>query len=78
MNNPFPGNRSPIQNTPPPFYNPQKDSINPNNPNLYQNNNPNLPGFVPNTSSKSFISRSNIMEMHKNSNNNSAYLKNPH
>jgi hypothetical protein len=62
-----------------PFYNPQKDSFNPNNPVLYQNSNsstPSVPGFLPNSTSKSFISRSNILDPPKPANNTSAYLKN--
>lgn len=59
-----------------PFYNPQKDAINPNNPVLYPNNNPPVPGFTPSSNSKSYISRSNIMELPKPANNSSAYLKN--
>lgn len=74
MNNPFPGSRSPNSG---PFYNPQKDSPNPNNPNLYQNNSSNVPGFISNPGSKSFISRSNIIDQPKSSANTSAYIKNP-
>jgi hypothetical protein len=78
MNYPsFPGSRSPIQGGQLPFYNPQKDVINPNNPSLYQNSNSNGPSFVPGSNSKSFISRSNILEQPKTGNNTSAYLKNP-
>lgn len=71
----FPGSRSPIAN-PSPFYNPQKDTLNPNNPSLYQNNN-NVPSFISsNANSKSFISRSNIIDLPKAANNTSAYIKN--
>ena len=80
MNHQFQGTRSPTQTNTPPFYNPQKDSFNPNNPVLYQNSNsnvPNVPGFLPNSNSKSFISRSNILDPPKSANNTSAYLKNP-
>ena len=77
MNNPFPGTRSPVNGSSAPFYNPQKEAMNPNNPMLYQNNQPSANGFVPGSNSKSFISRSNIMEMPKATNNTSAYIKNP-
>ena len=43
---------------------------------LYQNGNGNMPGYGQNTNSKSFIHRSNIVEMPKPANNSSAYLKN--
>lgn len=76
MNHQFTGTRSPTQNGNMPFYNPQKDVINPNNPILYQNNNPTAPGFIPGNNSKSYIARSNILEQPKPSNNTSAYLKN--
>ena len=77
MNHPYQGTRPPVQAGSVPFYNPQKEVMNPNNPVLYQNNQPNANGFVPGSNSKSFISRSNILEMNKNSNNSSAYIKNP-
>lgn len=57
----FPGSRPVQQQGPVPFYNPQKDAPNPNNPMLYQNNSTPVPGYVPPTGSKSFITRSNIM-----------------
>ena len=68
MNHPYQGTRSPVQGGSIPFYNPQKDALNPNNPMLYQNNSTPVPGFNPNTNSKSFITRSNIMEMPKSVN----------
>jgi len=61
MNNQFTSSRSPLHGGGMPFYNPQKDAINPNNPILYQPSNSNPPPYIPNTNSKSFISRSNIM-----------------
>lgn len=76
MNHQFQGSRSPTQGPPMPFYNPQKDSINPNNPSLYQNSNPGQPIFLPNSNSKSYIARSSIIDQPKPSNNTSAYLKN--
>lgn len=77
MNHQFQGGRSPIQGGSMPFYNPQKDAFNPNNPVLYQNSNLNVPGFIPNSNSKSFITRSSIIDQPKPANNTSAYLKNP-
>ena len=75
MNPPYQGARSPMQNNSMPFYNPQKDVINPNNPILYQNNSVPVPGYAPNTGSKSFITRSNILEVPKSVNLTSNYLK---
>ena len=75
MNPPYQGARSPMQNNSMPFYNPQKDVINPNNPILYQNNSVPVPGYAPNTGSKSFITRSNILEVPKSVNHTSNYLK---
>lgn len=77
MNHPFPGSRSPVQGNPMQFYNPQKDALNPNNPTLYQNNPTNPPNFIPNSNSKSFITRSNIIDQPKPSNNTSAYIQKP-
>jgi hypothetical protein len=77
MNHQFQGTRSPTQTNSMPFYNPQKDNFNPNNPILYHNNNTNIPNFISNANSKSFISRSNILEQPKPGNNTSAYIKNP-
>jgi len=77
MNQQFQGSRSPTQTNTMPFYNPQKDSFNPNNPTLYQNPNTNVPSFIPNSNSKSYISRSNILDPSKTANNTSAYIKNP-
>lgn len=74
MNHQFQGSRSPVQSVNAPFYNPQKDSINPNNPNLYQHPQPNG-NFVPSGNSKSFITKSNILEQPKTNSNSSAYLK---
>ncbi len=76
MNHQFQGSRSPAQSGNTPFYNPQKDAFNPNNPVLYQTPHPNLP-FHPKSNSNSFISRSNILDPPKTSSNTSAYLKNP-
>ena len=61
MNPQFQGNRSPIQNTGSPFYNPQKDAPNPNNPTLYTTSPTGVSPFMPNSSSKSYIARSNIL-----------------
>ena len=77
MKQQFQGARSPSQTNNMPFYNPQKDNLNPNNLNLYQNSNANVPNFIPNSNSKSFITRSNIMEPPKPGTNTSAYIKNP-
>lgn len=77
MNHQFPGSRSPIQGTINPFYNPQKDAPNPNNPTLYQSPQQPLGPFIPNSNSKSYIARSNIIEQQKPANNTSAYLKIP-
>jgi hypothetical protein len=77
MNNQFQGSRSPVQGTIGPFYNPQKDAPNPNNPILYQTPPPPVGTFLPNSSSKSYIARINIIEQNKTANNTSAYLKNP-
>ena len=76
MNNQYQGARSPVQNGSMQFYTPKTDSLNPNNPMLYQNNSTPIPGYNPNTNSKSFITRSNIMEMPKSVNLTSAYVKN--
>ena len=78
MNPQLQGTRSPGQREQMPFYNPQKDAMNPNNPMLYQNNNTNVPGFIPNTNSKSFISRSNILEPPRSVNLTQNYQKNVH
>lgn len=76
MNHQFPGSRSPGSASISPFYNPQKDAPNPNNPTLYQPPpQPTLP-FQANTSSKSYIARSNIMDLKAPGNNTSAYVKN--
>ena len=77
MSHSFQGSRAPVAPSSSPFYNPQKESLNPNNPNLYQNSNSNGQGFVPNSNSKSFITRSNIMELPKAPTNTSAYIKTP-
>ncbi len=61
MNHQFQGSRSPVQGTTNPFYNPQKDIPNPNNPTLYQNPPPPMGAFIPNSTSKSYIARSNII-----------------
>lgn len=76
MNHQFQGTRQPIQGTIGPFYNPQKDAPNPNNPTLYQVPPPPVGPFMPNSSSKSYIARSNIIEGGKAGNNTSAYIKN--
>jgi len=77
MNHQFPGSRSPGSGAIGPFYNPQKDAPNPNNPTLYQPPpQPTLP-FPANSSSKSYIARSNIMDLKPPANNTSAYVKNP-
>lgn len=68
----FPASRSHLQGGQLPFYNPHKDNINHSNPNLYQNCNSNT---TAGSNSKSFITRSNIMEQPKIGNNTSAYLK---
>jgi len=78
MNPPYQGVRTPAQNGSMPFYNPQKETMNPNNPMLYQNNNTNVPGFIPNGNSKSFITRSNILEAPKSVNLTQNYQKNVH
>ena len=58
MNHQFPGSRSPGSGAIGPFYNPQKDAPNPNNPTLYQPPpQPTLP-FPASSASKSYIARS--------------------
>ncbi len=74
MNHQFQNNRSPTQQSNLKFYNPQKDIINPNNPILYQQQSTNG-NFIPNSNSKSFISRSHILDPPKASNNASVYTK---
>lgn len=61
MNPQFQTNRSPGQSPVGPFYNPQKESPNPNNPTLYQTPPSVTAAFMPNAASKSYIGRSNIM-----------------
>ncbi len=61
MNPQFQVNRSPVQSSGNPFYNPQKESPNPNNPTLYQGQQQVVSPFMPNSSSKSYIARSNIL-----------------
>jgi hypothetical protein len=75
MNPQFTSNRSPHQSEP--FYNPQKNVPNPNNPTLYHT--PPSVGvpFMSAGSSKSYIARSNILEGNKPGNNTSVNLKNP-
>ena len=76
MNHQFPGSRSPGSGAIGPFYNPQKDAPNPNNPTLYQPPpQPTLP-FPASSASKSYIARSNILELKPPANNTSAYVKN--
>jgi hypothetical protein len=74
MNPQFQGTRSPINGSGMSFFNPQKDVPNPNNPLLYQNTSPNS-NYLPNSNSKSFIHRSNILEQPRANNNVSAYIK---
>lgn len=76
MNHQFPGSRSPVQGTINPFYHPQKDIPNPNNPTLYQNSQGQMANFGQNPTSKSYIGRSNIIEAGKSANNTSASFKN--
>jgi hypothetical protein len=66
----------PVNNIP--FFNPQKDVINPNNPALYHNTSStqiHVNNYNPNPNSKSFITRSSIMEPQKTNNNVSAFIK---
>lgn len=76
MNPQFQTSRSPGQSPLGPFYNPQKEVPNPNNPILYQTPPHVTSQFGPN-SNKSYVARSNIMEGSKPGNNTSAYFKNP-
>jgi len=74
MSQQFQSIRSP-QGTGQPFYNPQKNAVNPNNPALYQKGDNNGVGFGTGAGkSKSFITRSNIYDLPKNSNS-SGYVK---
>jgi len=74
MSHQFQGSRSPNQRHLT-FYNPQKDAPNPNNPNLYQNNNSTATSFFPTYNSKSYGGRSNPSEQPKQATNTSANLK---
>lgn len=74
MNPHYQPNRPPFQIDP--FYNPQKEFPNQNYPNIYQNPHPPNQGYMPPSTSKSYIARSNIMEAAKPTNNTSAYYKN--
>jgi hypothetical protein len=76
MNPQFQGSRSPGQSPIGPFYNPQKDAPNPNNPTLYHTPPSVSAQFMPTASSKSYIARSHIMEGGKPGINTSAYFKN--
>jgi hypothetical protein len=74
MNNQFQGSRSPNQRHLP-FYNPQKEAPNPNNPTLYQNNNSTTTSFFPTYNSKSYGGRPNPPEVPKQVINSSANFK---
>lgn len=75
MNQPFSGARSPVQNGNTPFYNPQKGMLSPTNNMLYQNSSSNNNNYGSNSNSKTLVTRSGIMDMQKQTHNNSAYLK---
>ena len=75
MNPPFSGARSPIQSGNTPFYNPQKGMLSPTGAMLYQNSNGNMSGYVPNSNSKTLVTRSGIMDIQKQAHNSSACMK---
>jgi hypothetical protein len=74
MNPQYQPNRPPTQSDP--FYNPQKEFPNQNYQNIYQNPQQGNFAYMPGSTSKSYIARSNILEGGKPSNNTSAYYKN--